>query len=275
MYDSKQDAARAFDCAAVKLFGPDYAKRNFPGEIISEPPVSRGDKWRAGLSSRFKDVCWTTSKAAWQASLWDPKTKRQHLIGFYASEEDAARAYDCAAVKALGSGTELNFPGEATGEPPASLGDEWRESQSLSYLGASAEDAARVYDFAAVKLLGRDTKRNFAGELSSEPPVTVGEHRKERKSSRYNGVSINTAQGVWEVHVWNPQTKRSRSIGCYTTEEEAARAYDCEAVKLFGPDYSKRNFPDELISEPPVSRGEAQKERKSSRFIGVRWNKKA
>jgi hypothetical protein len=37
-YASVEDAARAYDCAAVQAHGPD-AKRNFPGEDVSEPPV--------------------------------------------------------------------------------------------------------------------------------------------------------------------------------------------------------------------------------------------
>jgi hypothetical protein len=52
--------------------------------------------------------------------LTDPQTKRTRHVGRYASEEDAARAYDCAAVQAHGPGAKRNFPGEttATSETP-------------------------------------------------------------------------------------------------------------------------------------------------------------
>jgi hypothetical protein len=40
------------------------------------------------------------------------------------TEEDAARAYDCAAVQACGPGAKRNFPGEAIGDPPVTVGEE-------------------------------------------------------------------------------------------------------------------------------------------------------
>jgi hypothetical protein len=41
--------------------------------------------------------------------LTNPQTKRQQHVGYFASEDDAARAYDCAAVQAHGSGAKRNF----------------------------------------------------------------------------------------------------------------------------------------------------------------------
>jgi hypothetical protein len=51
--------------------------------------------------------------------MTDPQTKRQRHIGSFASEEDAAREYDCAAVEVRGQSAKLNFPGEAVSEVPA------------------------------------------------------------------------------------------------------------------------------------------------------------
>jgi hypothetical protein len=53
--------------------------------------------------------------------MTDLQTKRRRFIGAYASEEDAARTYDCAAVRAHGPGTKRNFPNDRTtiSEPPA------------------------------------------------------------------------------------------------------------------------------------------------------------
>jgi hypothetical protein len=44
------------------------------------------------------------------------------------SQEDAARAYDYAAVQAHGPGAERNFPGEAINELPVTLGEERKSS---------------------------------------------------------------------------------------------------------------------------------------------------
>jgi hypothetical protein len=54
--------------------------------------------------------------------LWDPLTKRRQHIGYFATEEDAARAYDCAAVPVLGQSAKRNFPGETISELPAKRG---------------------------------------------------------------------------------------------------------------------------------------------------------
>jgi hypothetical protein len=136
--------------------------------------------------------------------MTDPQTKGRHHIGSYASEEDAARAYDCAAVQARGPGAERNYPDEAL----------------------------------------------------SDPPVPMGEEQKQRSSSRYIGVSWDKANSLWRVQQTDPQTKRRQTIGRYTSEEDAARAYDCASEQAHGPG-AKRNFPGETISELPME-GEEQ-----------------
>jgi hypothetical protein len=196
-YASEEDAARAYDCAAVQAHGPG-AKRNFPGEAISEPPATVGEKQKQRSSSRYIGVTWKKAVSSWQVRLWDPQTKHEQYIGIFASEEDAARAYDCAAVQARGP----------------------------------------------------DAQRNFPGETISELSVTVGE---ERKSSRYIGVSWFKPGSSWLVA--DPQTKRSATKR-YASEEDAARAYDCAAVQAHGPG-AERNFP----GEAPVAVGEEREKR--------------
>jgi hypothetical protein len=111
---------------------------------------------------------------------------------------------------------------------------------------------------------GPGVERNLPSEL----PVTVGEERKQSKSSRYVGVSWIKPSSSWSAKLWDPQAKRSRSVGYYASEEDAARAYDCATVQAHGPG-AKRNFPAEAISELPVSLGEERKQSNSSRYIGV------
>jgi hypothetical protein len=69
--------------------------------------------------------------------------------------------------------------------------------------------------------------------------------------ARYLGVSWVEANLSWRVRMMDPQTKRQRRIGSFASEEDAARTYDC-AVKAHGPG-AKQNFPDEAISDIPVS----------------------
>ncbi|KAG1667888.1 hypothetical protein FOA52_013648 [Chlamydomonas sp. UWO 241] len=237
--------------------------------------------------SRYVGVSWDKSKSAWEVRLTDLQTKRSRRIGRYVSEKDAARAYDCAVVRARGAGALRNFPGEAISELPVTVGEERKQRSSSRFIGvswnkamsawvvqltdpqtkrkrgigfyASEEDAARAYDCAAVQARGPGVKRNFPGEVISEMPVAVGEERRvERKqgsSSRYIGVYWHKSNSVWLVQLWDPQAKRVRHIGSYASEEDAARAYDCAAVQVHGPG-AKRNFPaDEAAatSKPPVS----------------------
>ncbi|KAG1681518.1 hypothetical protein FOA52_014024 [Chlamydomonas sp. UWO 241] len=62
------------------------------------PPDSGVGRKRRGSSSRYVGVCWSKASSSWQARLWDPMTKRQLHIGCFNSEEDAAQAFDRAAV---------------------------------------------------------------------------------------------------------------------------------------------------------------------------------
>jgi hypothetical protein len=222
---------------------------------------------------------------------YDPQTKHMQHIGSYTSEEDAARAYDCAAVQAHGPGAKRNFPGETISELPVTK----ERKQSSSYVGvcwhkvssswlvqlwdpqtkrdrrigifATEEDAARAYDCAAVQLRGPDARRNFPGEEISEMPVPVGGERKQQ-SSRYFGVSWIKASSSWKASIYDPQTKRQCHIGRYASEEDAARAYDCVAVQARGPG-AKRNFPGETISMLPVPLDGERKKRMTSCEVGV------
>jgi hypothetical protein len=247
------------------------------------------------FTSRYLGVYWSKVRSTWTAQLYDPQVRRSQYIGSSASEEDAARAYDFAAVQARGPGTKRNFPGEDIRELPATVGDERKQRSSSRYVGvswhkarsswqvqlrdpqtssrhigyyASEEDAARAFDFAAVQARGPGAERNFPGEAISDLPVSVVPY-KERTSSRYIGVTWHKTNSSWLVQLMDPQTS-SRHIGYYASEEDAARAYDCAAVQAHGPGV-KRNFPGETVSELPAS--DKQKPRSSSRFIGVHLQK--
>jgi hypothetical protein len=52
------------------------------------------------------------------------------MLGSFAVEEDAARAYDCVAVQAHGPGAKRNFPGEDNNKPPATVGEERKQRKS-------------------------------------------------------------------------------------------------------------------------------------------------
>jgi hypothetical protein len=63
---------------------------------------------QAGRTSQYKGVGWNRQCQKWQARI-KVNYKGRHL-GLFAAEEDAARAYDAAAVKEFGEFACLNFP---------------------------------------------------------------------------------------------------------------------------------------------------------------------
>ena len=102
------------------------------------------------------------------------------------------------------------------------------------------------------------------------PPESGGGARKRQRqqSSRYLGVSWNTAKSGWHVYLIDPQTKCRQNVGCFASEEDAARAYDCAAVDAHGAG-AKRNFPGETISMLPVPLDGERKKRMTSCEVGV------
>lgn len=71
----------------------------------------RGELGHRGVS-QFIGVCWDRSCGKWKAQICAADGRRAHL-GRYATEEDAARAYDAAARALYGADDpHVNFPGE-------------------------------------------------------------------------------------------------------------------------------------------------------------------
>jgi hypothetical protein len=123
-FDSEEEAAKAYDRAAVREWG-EFASLNFPElraeyEANPEPPRHKRRRWptkRPSVgASRFRGVQWNSQKRKWRAAL-KVNQKTRHL-GFFTSEEAAARAYDDAAKTTWGEKAVLNFPAATEGIPP-------------------------------------------------------------------------------------------------------------------------------------------------------------
>lgn len=67
-------------------------------------------KQRNGRTSQYKGVFWDKSRNRWAATIHHEH--RTRALGRYQAEEDAARAYDEAAIALFGSFARLNFPTE-------------------------------------------------------------------------------------------------------------------------------------------------------------------
>lgn len=67
---------------------------------------------RAKASSKYKGVHWNTEEGKWYAII--RKDRKRKWLGGFASEIDAAKAYDDAAAQMFGEFAKLNFPVVAT-----------------------------------------------------------------------------------------------------------------------------------------------------------------
>lgn len=66
---------------------------------------------KPGASSRFRGVTWVRSRNRWQSVI--QVNNKEFWIGRFHSEEDAARAYDAAAIAYFGEFASPNFPLES------------------------------------------------------------------------------------------------------------------------------------------------------------------
>jgi hypothetical protein len=187
----------------------------------------------------------------------------EQVVGYFDTALDASFAYDKAALEAYGESAFLNHSKEQvlTWNPPTrmlrktntsgyrgvrKLGkDRWYAQIHINreqniYLGTfnSPEDAARVYDRAAVDRCGIHARLNF-----SLDEVLAWEDLPRPSSSNtsgYRGVTQIKRSGRWQASYRHG--KKLLHPGTYDTAEDAAKAYDRTVIRLKG-DRATTNFP--------------------------------
>ncbi|XP_049932470.1 AP2-like ethylene-responsive transcription factor At1g16060 isoform X1 [Nymphaea colorata] len=124
------------------------------------------------------------------------KLKLRVVTGAYDDEEAAARAYDLAALKYWGNGTQLNFP-------ISTYSDELKEMEGLS-------------------------REEYIGSLRRKSSGF------SRGVSKYRGVARHHHNGRWEARIGRVLGNKYLYLGTYATQEEAATAYDMAAIEYRG-----------------------------------------
>ncbi|XP_010912920.3 AP2-like ethylene-responsive transcription factor At1g16060 [Elaeis guineensis] len=170
------------------------------GEIIDQPATSSTVK----RSSRFRGVSRHRWTGRFEAHLWDKgswnatqrKKGKQVYLGAYDEEEAAARAYDLAALKYWGPTTITNFP----------VSDYEKEIQIM-------QNVTKEEYLASIR-------RNSSGF--------------SRGMSKYRGVARHHHNGRWEARIGRVFGNKYLYLGTYSTQEEAAHAYDIAAIEYRG-----------------------------------------
>ncbi|TVU16396.1 hypothetical protein EJB05_39955 [Eragrostis curvula] len=140
----------------------------------------------------------------YEAHLWDNSCRRegqsrkgrQVYLGGYDKEEKAARAYDLAALKYWGSSTTTNFP-------VAEYEKELEEMKNM-------------------------TRQEFVASLRRKSSGF------SRGASIYRGVTRHHQHGRWQARIGRVAGNKDLYLGTFSTEEEAAEAYDIAAIKFRG-----------------------------------------
>ncbi|PSS33699.1 Ethylene-responsive transcription factor [Actinidia chinensis var. chinensis] len=152
-------------------------------------------------SSRFRGVSkhrWTGRFEAhlWDKLSWNVTQKKKGKQGAYDEEESAARAYDLAALKYWGTSTLTNFP----------VSDYEKE----------------------IEIMQTVTKEEYLACLRRKSSGF------SRGVSKYRGVARHHHNGRWEARIGRVLGNKYLYLGTYSTQEEAAHAYDIAAIEYRG-----------------------------------------
>ncbi|KAB1214940.1 AP2-like ethylene-responsive transcription factor ANT [Morella rubra] len=199
------------DCIAIDT------KKRGPEKVDQKKIVHRKSLDTFGQrTSQYRGVTRHRWTGRYEAHLWDNSSKkegqsRKGRQGGYDLEEKAARAYDLAALKYWGPSTHINFPLE---DYQKEL-EEMKTMTRQEYVAHLRRHTSVFSDSVGFSTLSRAGK---AADSLGGLRCTEEHHQ----------------HGRWQARIGRVAGNKDLYLGTFSTQEEAAEAYDIAAIKFRG-----------------------------------------
>jgi hypothetical protein len=217
-FATAEDATKAYDAAAFGLHAA--------GVVVRKKAAARPDAW-----AEFRGV-FRLPKGKYAARIWDPSRRTQVGLGRFGSAEEAARAYDAAAIKLLGAKAKPNFVIPTAVQSCASVTS---ESAGMSQIAGEHEDA--VLGMSGVAEEHEDAVEGMSEIAEEHDGAVEGLERRKMKAlqqearTKFRGVQ-RLPGGKYRAMLWDPPTQKGVYLGTFGTAEDAAKAHDAAAAAV-------------------------------------------